>query len=74
MKNDLKHINIGFLMILTSSSFVLSLSFLHYIKDLEEYKNLLLISIIGYTLAFIFKNISTIIVTKKIKNKEEELK
>lgn len=74
MKNDLKHINRGFIMILFSSSFVLSLSLLHYIKNLDEYKNLLLVSTIGYFLAFIFKNISTKIVIAKIKNKEEEVK
>lgn len=74
MKNDLKDINFGFFIILISSSFVLSLSFLHYIKSLEEYKNLLIVSMIGYILAFAFRNISTKIVTKKIKNNEDELK
>lgn len=74
MKNDLKDINFGFFIILISSSFVLSLSFLHYIKNLEEYKNLLIVSMIGYILAFAFRNISTKIVTKKIKNNEDELK
>jgi hypothetical protein len=62
-KSDIKGIKHGFIAILFSASFVLSLGFVHSYQNLPESFNLYLFSILAYFVAFLYKSLSLKFIT-----------
>ena len=68
-KSDIKGIKNGFIAILFSASFVLSLGFLHSYQNLPESVQLYQFAIIAYCLAFVYKLLSLKFVTHSYQKK-----